>query len=174
MSNKILVTYSSFTGSTEGVAKKITEVLKTAGLDVEIAPMDEVIELDKYGTVIAGSPIQAQKWLPEAMQFLHKNREILSGKTIVTFTVCMALAIGSSEKYKQGVSEWLKPVRDLINPIDEGIFAGILNIKLLPNWSDRLKFRISVLLGVWKEGDHRNWNAISSWTDGVRAKLHLG
>jgi hypothetical protein len=29
--------------------------------------------------------------------------------------------------------------------------------------SDRLKFRLSVLFGVWSEGDHRNWDAIHAW-----------
>jgi hypothetical protein len=26
-----------------------------------------------------------------------------------------------------------------------------------------MKFRLSVLFGVWKEGDHRDWNAINNW-----------
>ena len=49
----------------------------------------------------------------------------------------------------------------------EGLFAGVLDISKVPSPSDRLKFRLSVLFGVWKEGDHRDWNAIRSWTESL-------
>ena len=34
-------------------------------------------------------------------------------------------------------------------------------------FSDRLKFRLSVAFGVWKEGDHRDWNAIRAWAQSL-------
>jgi hypothetical protein len=46
--------------------------------------------------------------------------------------------------------------------LKEGLFAGALDISKIPSFSDRLKFRISFIFGVWKEGDHRNWDAIRS------------
>jgi hypothetical protein len=41
-----------------------------------------------------------------------------------------------------------------------------------PSSADRLKFRLSVLFGVWKEGDHRDWNAIRAWAESVRPLLN--
>lgn len=43
---------------------------------------------------------------------------------VATFTVCMTLAMRNGEKYRQGVVEWLGPVRRLAKPVSEGIFAG--------------------------------------------------
>jgi hypothetical protein len=34
-------------------------------------------------------------------------------------------------------------------------------------------FRLSVRFGVWSEGDHRNWEAIRSWTNDLALQLHL-
>jgi menaquinone-dependent protoporphyrinogen IX oxidase len=33
------------------------------------------------------------------------------------------------------------------------------------------EFRLSVLFGVWKEGDHRDWNAIRTWAENLRTLL---
>jgi hypothetical protein len=30
-----------------------------------------------------------------------------------------------------------------------------------------VKFRVSVLLGVWKEGDHRDWAAVRAWAESL-------
>jgi hypothetical protein len=36
---------------------------------------------------------------------------------------------------------------------------------------DRLKFRVSVALGVWSEGDHRDWDAIRAWARALKSVL---
>jgi len=36
---------------------------------------------------------------------------------------------------------------------------------------DRIKFRISVMTGVWTEGDHRDWAAIRAWASSLRPLL---
>ena len=54
-----------------------------------------------------------------------------------------------------------------MHPVSEGLFGGMLDISKIPSGSDRLKFRLSVLFGAWKEGDHRDWNAIRLWADSL-------
>jgi hypothetical protein len=34
-----------------------------------------------------------------------------------------------------------------------------------------LKFRMSVMFGIWKEGDHRDWNAIRTWAESLHPLL---
>ena len=97
------------------------------------------------------------------MQFLKAYREILASKTVVIFSICMTLAMPNGAKYRDGVAKWLDPVRQLVRPIDEGYFAGTLDIGKIPGWMNKIKFHISVFLGVWKPGDHRNWSAINTW-----------
>jgi len=165
MNNKILVTYASRTGTTAGVADAIGKTLADKGIFVDVIPMKDVKDNGQYSAVVAGSAIQAAKWLPEAIEFLNANREELSKKPFAAFQVCMTLAMPNGEKYRQGVSEWMEPVRKIVKPVKEGIFGGRLDIKAVPSLTDRFKFRISVLLGVWEEGDHRNWDEIMKWTE---------
>jgi len=90
------------------------------------------------------------------------------------FSVCMTLAMRDGEKYRPQVAEWLRPVRNQVPPVSEGIFAGILDISKIPSLSDRLKFRLSVAFGVWSEGDHRDWEAINAWADAIYPLLLQG
>jgi menaquinone-dependent protoporphyrinogen oxidase len=171
MSQKILVTYASRTGSTAGVAEEIGETLVENGAQVEVLPMQDIKDITQYQAVVAGSAIQNRQWLPEAMQFMQTYQALLNQKPFAMFSVCMTLAMRDGEKYRPDVSEWLAPVRALVRPVSEGIFAGVLDISKVPSFSDRLKFRLSVALGVWSEGDHRDWNAIREWAYGLHSQL---
>jgi hypothetical protein len=55
--------------------------------------------------------------------------------------------------------------------VSEGLFAGVLDIRKIPSFSDRLKFRLSVVSGVWSEGDHRDWNAIRDWAKSLKGTI---
>jgi len=163
MPNKILVAYASRTGSTAGVAEAIGQTLAESGASVEVCRMQDVKDLTPYRAVVAGSAIQGGQWLPEAMQFMRAHQAALARKPFAAFLVCMTLAMPGAEKYRQGVAEWLGPVRALVRPVSEGLFAGVLDISQVPSFGNRLKFRLSVAFGVWKEGDHRDWKAIRAW-----------
>ncbi len=158
MSNKILVTYASRGGSTAGVAEAIGKTLTANGAEVEVRPMQEVTDLTPYAAVVAGSAIQGKQWLPEAMQFVQTHRAELNRKPFAW-------------RKQAGVEDWLSPVRALVKPMSEGFFAGVLDINKVPSMSDRIKFRISVMSGVWSEGDHRDWDAIRTWANELSSKV---
>jgi menaquinone-dependent protoporphyrinogen oxidase len=73
--------------------------------------------------------------------------------------------------YREQVASWLTPVRALVRPVGEGLFAGALDIAKVPSFGDRLKFRLSVASGVWSEGDHRDWDAIRAWAESLQPAL---
>ena len=172
MSQTILVTYATCTGSTQGVAEAIGKTLTDSGASVEVKPMNAVTDLTPYSAVVAGSAIQASAWLPEAVDFIRTNQRALSQKPFATFLVCMTLAMPNGEKYRPFVTDFIKPIRSMVRPVSEAQFAGALDLKKLPSLGDRIKFGISVLLGVWKSGDHRDWNAIDAWASSLKAKLN--
>jgi len=171
MPNKILVTYASRLGSTAGVAQAIGKTLMENGAEVEVRRMEDVTDLSPYRAVVAGSAIRGKQWLPEAMQFMQNHQAALRQKPFAAFLVCMTLAMKNGENYRPHVASFLDPVRALVKPVSTGLFAGVLDIKRVPSFSDRLKFRMSVLFGVWKEGDHRDWNAIHEWAAGLGSLL---
>ena len=170
MSDKILVTYCSRTGSTVGVAEAIGKTLAENGAQVDVRSMQEVADLSPYRAVVAGSAIQSGQWLPEAMRFIQTHRTALNQKPFAAFLVCMTLTM----KYpsaREVVPQWLAPVRALVRPVSEGLFPGTLDISQVPSLGDKLKFRLSVLFGVWSEGDHRDWNAVRAWAESLRPLL---
>jgi menaquinone-dependent protoporphyrinogen oxidase len=163
MSDKILVTYASRFGATAGVAEAIGKTLAEHGAQVDVLPMSAVADLAPYRAVVAGSAINGGAWLPAGLQFVQAHRAELQRKPFAAFLVCMTLAMPKADQYRSHVASWLDPVRTLVPPVSTGLFAGALNIGQIPSFSDRLKFRLSVLFGVWKEGDHRDWAAIQAW-----------
>jgi menaquinone-dependent protoporphyrinogen oxidase len=170
--DKILVTFATCTGSTVGVAEAIGRSLAAGGAQVDVLPMQAVKDLALYRAVVAGSAIQNKQWLPEAMQFIRTHRAELDSKPFAAFLVCMTLAMRNGEKYRPFVAEFMAPVRALVKPVSEGLFAGSLDIRKVPSASDRFKFRLSVLFGVWKEGDHRDWTAIRQWAESLPPRLN--
>ncbi len=166
MTEFVLVTYASRSGSTRGVADAIGSSLEKNGVKkVDVQPMQLVKTLQPYRAVVAGSAIQNKRWLPEAMEFVQVHRSELMQKPFAAFLVCMTLAMKNGENYRPFVSDFMAPVRVLVNPVSEGLFAGSLDLRKIPSVRDRLLFRLSVIFGIWQEGDHRNWEAIQAWAE---------
>ena len=171
MSKQILVTYASRAGSTADVAEAIGKTLSENGAQVDVLPMNEVKDLSPYQAVVAGSAIRGSKWLPEAMQFIQTHRTELAQKHFAEFTVCITLAMSNSEQYRSAVEKWVAPVRAQVKPLSEGLFAGMLDFSKLPfNW-DTLMLRLTVALGIFPRGDHRDWKAIHAWAESLKPIL---
>ena len=172
MTNPILVTYASRAGATRGVAEAIGQTLAAGGTPVEVRPMAQVTDLAGFRAVVAGSAIQGGAWLPEAMEFMRTQRAALARQPFAAFLVCMTLCMGKGEPYRPHVATWLAPVRAAVRPVSEGLFAGAFDLCQVPAFGDRLKFRMSMAMGVWPTGDHRDWDAIRAWAEGLRPLLH--
>ena len=173
MSNTVLVTYASQTGSTAEIAAAIGKTLSESGAQVDVMPMNAVKDLSAYRAVVAGSAIRGSKWLPEAIQFIQTHQSTLKQRPFAMFTVCITLAMKNAENYRAGVADWVAPVRSIVKPLDEGFFAGILDFKKLPfNW-DTLMLRLAVALGIFPRGDNRDWDAIRTWAKGLSSTLKV-
>lgn len=171
MSNKILVTYASRAGSTAGVAEAIGKTLAEKGAQVDVLSMKDVHDLSQYRAVVAGSAIRGAKWLPEALQFMQMHQSALAQKPFAAFMVCITLAMQNGENYRSGLKDWMQPVRMLVRPVSEGYFAGALDFSKLPVTPNVLLMRLAVALGIFPQGDHRDWNAIHTWAGDLATKL---
>jgi menaquinone-dependent protoporphyrinogen oxidase len=137
--------------------------------------MHEVVTLSGYDAVVAGSAIQGKAWLPEAFQWVRGHQTELREKPFAAFLVCLTLAMKNQaqvEKARPMVAEWLAPVRALVPTRSEGCFSGALDLAKIPSWKDRMGFQVSVWMGVWDEGDHRDWAAIQAWGADLPGALH--
>lgn len=168
---RILVTYASRAGSTAEVAQAIGKTLAEGGTQVDVMPMSEVKDLSTYEAVVAGSAVRGSKWLPEAVSFIQNHQSVLVQKRFAMFTVCITMSMKQAENYRTRVLGWMDPVRALVKPLSEGLFAGRLDFNKLPfNW-DTLLLRLSVAFGIFPRGDQRDWNAIRLWAQGLKPAL---
>jgi menaquinone-dependent protoporphyrinogen oxidase len=171
MNEKIVVTYTSYSGSTAEIAEAISRTLTQAGAQADLLPVQDVRSLSPYSAVVIGSPIRASKWSPNAMKFIQGHQTELLQKRVATFTVCITLAMSNSERYRQAVAGWIAPVRALVRPVSEGLFAGRLDFSKLPfNW-DTVKLRAVVAMGIFPKEDRRDWKAVQAWTESIHPLL---
>jgi menaquinone-dependent protoporphyrinogen oxidase len=171
MPDRILVTFASRAGSTAEVAEAIARTLTQGGAQVDVVPMNSVKDLSPYQAVVAGSAIRGSKWLPEAIQFVRTHQSMLAQKKVALFTVCITMTMKNAEKYRAGVMNWVAPVRAMVKPISEELFAGMLDFGKLPINKDTLMLRLSIVLGIFPRGDHRDWNKIQSWAQSLKPIL---
>ncbi len=157
MSNRILIAYASKAGSTAEVAAKIGETLSKRNPPVDVLPVSKVTDLSPYSAVILGSAIRVGKLLPEAMKFVQANQAALAQKTFGVFIVCMTLK-DDTEANRKTVSAYLDPLRALIQPASEGLFAGVMNLGKLPLFE-----RLMIKAMKAPEGDFRRWDLIQTW-----------
>jgi len=157
---KVLVTYASKYGSTGGVADAIRKELCNRGAAVDVRILKNVQELNEYRGVVVGSAIYQGKWLPEAVDFLEKNRGVLRQVPVAYFLVCMTMREPTEENRRKALAYLdavLKAVPQ-VQPLKIGAFAGALNYS---NLSGATK-AIMKLKGA-PEGDFRRWDAIRAW-----------
>jgi menaquinone-dependent protoporphyrinogen oxidase len=166
MPKKILVAYASKAGSTGGVAEAIGKTLADNGTEIEVRLMQDVKDLAPYAAVVVGSAIRAGKLLREAVQFVQTHQAVLARKPFAAFIVCMTLAQPSAEA-SQKAAAYLEPMRALVKPASEGLFAGTMDYSKL-SLVDGLLFRA---VGGDHPGDYRDWNAIRAWAESLKPVL---
>ncbi len=167
MDHKVLIAYATRAGSTTEVAKKIAEVLSAKGFEVEVLPVKKVKSLSPYRAVILGSAIRAAHWLPEAAQFVEDHKTELCGLPTAFFTVSLTMSENTEENVRK-VAAFVDPVRALCPPKAEAFFAGKMDAKTLS-----IPTRMMIKAMKTREGDFRDWDAVSAWAEEAASKLGL-
>ena len=71
--NKVLVVYASRHGATRGIAQRIGDVLRSEGLEAEVAPADHAAGVGTADAVVVGSAVYMGSWLKEGIDFIKRN-----------------------------------------------------------------------------------------------------
>ena len=162
---KVLVTYDSKLGSTAEVARFMGRVLSEQVASIAVKPLSEVDDLEAYGSVILGSAIRYDRWLPDAIAFVKENKTTLSNIPVSFFFTCLTLAKPSPEAILK--AEWyadkLRRITPEVKPVAVGGFAGALQFSRTP-WPARIALRVLSIATGLQEGDYRDWEVIRSWT----------
>ena len=168
-----LVVYGTRYGTAKEIAKEISRTLEDEDIDVTLLNAKEIGDKDisSYDLVVVGSGIKMGKWTKESINFLKKNRNILSTKKVALFVSCGA---ANTEKSKvEGQEKYLDNISNeyLTNkPVATGLFGSVYD----PNANHGLMFKFVnrfIKKELEKEGknpkqriDYRNWDEIKAWS----------
>lgn len=160
MNTNILVTYASKYGATKEIAQKIGEVLRQAGLQVDVLPVDGVQDLSSYNAVILGSAVYVGRWQKEAAEFLRSNEKTLTSQPVWIFS-SGPTGEGDAVELVEGqrLPAALQPIVDRIQPRDIAVFHGYINhdrINFIEKWAIKSLVKKPF-------GDFRDWGAITAW-----------
>lgn len=193
--SKVLITYSTNSGSTKEVAEEIGKILLQDGHTVAVKAERDVTSLEEFDSVVIGAPM-IFGWHAATRSFISKNRAALSSKKVAFFSCAMRLtkvpgerlpdvnvALDpslASEPVKNGsltlkerfttLGYYLKPMLQAapeVKPVSIAFFNGKLEMFRLKWW--QAAFVMIVVQGV--PGDYRDWDFIGSWTKEISRQL---
>ncbi len=168
MDGKILVAYASKYGATREIAEKIGAVLRQAGLQADVLPVDGVRDLTAYPAVILGSAVYIGKWQKEALAFLKANEKALAERPVWIFSSGPS-GEGNPVELVEG---WrlpgdVQPLADRIRPRDVALFHGNIDLEKI---SFMEKFAVKNIVKK-PFGDYRDWKMIEGWASTIAAAL---
>jgi menaquinone-dependent protoporphyrinogen oxidase len=167
MDNRVLVAYATKYGATAGIAEKIGQVLREAGLQADVLPADQVADLAPYGAVVLGSAVYIAQWRKEARAFLEANQEVLAGRPVWLFS-SGPTGEGDPVELLNGwrLPEKVQPLADRIQPRDIAVFHGAVEPGKL-NFLDRTLIKKVEA----PTGDFRDWDMIAAWAVSIADEL---
>jgi menaquinone-dependent protoporphyrinogen oxidase len=75
---RVLVTWGSKRGGTEGIARIIGETLEARGLDVDLLPARRALRASGFDAVIVGGALYGNRWHRDARRFVNRRARELA------------------------------------------------------------------------------------------------
>lgn len=167
---RVLVAYASQYGSTGGIADAIAQALNEGGATADVHRITETLDATGYDAAIIGAPVISSEWMPDAADFVARNRNALSSIPTATFLTCMELALNPNVEESQAkmVAVLEKAVASHIQPVEYGLFAGAVDYsKMAP----AMQMLYRLFSEDDTEGDFRDFSAVRAWADMIAPRL---
>ncbi len=183
---KVLVVYGSRHGGTQGIAERIGDVLRTEGLDADVAAADHVEDVRAADAYVVGSGVYMGSWLKEAIAFLEGNKATLASRPLWLFSSGplpgssaarsaddpLADALGPAEGPGSGGRKRIAELSTATHPRDHQVFSGAFDPNQAPrSMSERLVRLVPASTDLLPAGDFRDWEAIEAWSREIAANL---
>ena len=167
MEEKGLVTYASKYGATAGIAEKIGETLRQAGLPTDVLPVKQVRNLAAYKAVVLGSAVYIGQWRKEAVKFLKGHKNLLKQRPVWMFS-SGPTGEGDAVEILRGwrFPSKLQPLVESIQPHDIVVFHGNVDEEKINSIEKSILNNVKALIG-----DYRDWNAITTWATSIANTL---
>jgi menaquinone-dependent protoporphyrinogen oxidase len=183
---KVFVVYGSRHGGTRGIAERIGEVLRTEGLEAEVAAADHVTDVGAADAFVVGSGVYMGSWLDEPLDLLKRYQATLAARPVWLFSSGplpgstasksaedpLTDALGPEEGPGSGGRKRVAELSAAIHPREHHVFLGRFDPNDPPRaLSERLVRMMPAAKGMLPTGDFRDWDAIEDWAREIAATL---
>jgi menaquinone-dependent protoporphyrinogen oxidase len=157
---RVLVTWGSKRGGTEGLARIVAETLGQQGFDVELVPAEQAGGARSYDAVIIGGALYANRWHPAARRFVARHEKQLQRVPVWFFS--SGPLDETAERRTVEPTRQVEVLMERVGALGHVTFGG----RLLP---DARGFPASAMAKK-HAGDWRNPERVQAWaTDVARA-----
>jgi menaquinone-dependent protoporphyrinogen oxidase len=172
----VLVAYASRHGATQGIAERIAETLRAAGLEAEARPAASVKSMAEYDAFVIGSAAYMFHWEKEAAQLVRRNRAVLAGKPVWLFSSGPLGTEATDAKGRdQKVAAVPKEIPEFLGAVgarDHRVFFGAYERDRKPiGIAERFVSVMPAAREGLPEGDFRDWPEIEAWAAGIARDL---
>jgi menaquinone-dependent protoporphyrinogen oxidase len=172
----VLVAYASRHGATEGIAERIAETLRAAGLEAEAVRAAAVKNVKGYDAFVIGSAAYMFHWEKDASGFVRRHREEIAAKPAWLFS---SGPLGTEPLDEQGrdqkVTAIPKEIPELIEAVgarDHRVFFGAYEPGRKPvGLAERIVGVMPAARNALPHGDFRDWREIEAWAREIAAAL---
>jgi menaquinone-dependent protoporphyrinogen oxidase len=157
---RVLIATASKHGATHEIAERMAGVLRSHGLDPDVADVTTVATLDRYEAVVICSAVYYGHWMKPAAEFVRAHVRRLAELRV---WLCSSGPLGGEALPEAAeVAEFMAS----IHPEGSVTFGGALDAAHL-GLAERL-----VVKGVHAPyGDFRDWPAIEMWAAHIADQL---
>lgn len=82
---QVLVTHGDRGGTTDGIARRVADRLRTRGVTVHLMAVGEVEDVEAYDAVVVGGGTAGTHWLRPARSFVQRHEEELARRPVWLF-----------------------------------------------------------------------------------------
>jgi menaquinone-dependent protoporphyrinogen oxidase len=172
----VLVTYATRHGATAGIADRIAETLREAGVPADARPVEEVAQLEEYDAVVLGGAAYMFHWLKGARKFAKRHQAELQQRPVWLFS---SGPLGTDQVDEQGqdVREAARPkefeeLTELLRPRGDEVFFGAYDPEAKPiGLGERVTRVMPAAKDALPAGDYRDWERIDAWARQIAQQL---
>jgi menaquinone-dependent protoporphyrinogen oxidase len=150
---RVLVTWGTQRGGTEGIARIIGEVLLNEGFEVVVEPASAVHDLGAYDAAIIGGALYANRWHPDARRFVAGHVAAL--RRIPVWLFSSGPLDHSAERADIPPSNQVSVIMQRIGALGHTTFGGRLR-------ADAAGFPAAAMAKA-RGGDWRNPDRVRAW-----------
>lgn len=158
---RVLVTWGSKRGGTEGIAHIVGDALESAGFEVVTAPAEKVRRVDEYDAAVVGGALYANRWPSSVRRFARRHTEDL--RRIPVWFFSSGPLDDSAERKEIPAPNEVATLAESVGAKDHATFGGRLE-------ADAKGFPASAMAKEMS-GDWRSPERIRAWADGVAGQL---